>query len=129
MPTIWCRKFRIVTLSVLLTGTWSNLKADTAIPEADGKWNIKCECLRNFNNCHKKFFATAEGKSKHYWHQDAYVKKGIPLDLAEACYRKRDVYNKGEESCCIIPGDEAATIKNLFSASQYRRSVPSTSKP
>jgi hypothetical protein len=113
------KQFSRMIFGLMLGSVCAAASTGTVTPDADGQWKIKCECLTRFDLCESEFFATAAGKPTHSWYQDIFVTKGVPADLNAACYRKRDTGIGGLGACCSISGDEAATIKNLFSGTKY----------
>lgn len=68
--------------------------------EKDGVVSVRGVCLLGTTGCQSKFFSTLAGNQRNDWWQDVHVKKDQPVDLAHACYRKRDDEKKGAGLCC-----------------------------
>jgi hypothetical protein len=65
-----------------------------------GDAEITCLCILGSSGCSSDFFDKASGSQRVDWRQTVSVVAGKEVDLAAACYRKRDVNPGGKGLCC-----------------------------
>lgn len=88
-------------------------------PSQDGQAQAHCVCVAATTGCLSMVLWKLEGKPSHDWWQTIHLTAGKEVDLGLACYRKRDVDDKGAGMCCVLPvapDDEPdpADVNKLF---------------
>ncbi len=68
--------------------------------EKSGDAEITCVCILGSSGCSKDFFDKASGSQRVDWKQTVSAVAGKEVDLAAACYRKRDTNPGGKGLCC-----------------------------
>jgi hypothetical protein len=89
----------------------------TYTPQADGKISIECACqtpTAGMEQCLLGIMDASAGRPRTTWQQTVFGQANKPIDLAAACYRKRDVASAGGSSCC--EGTDESSSKKFFAA-------------
>jgi len=81
----------------------SGVLAKTTFPNS-GNAAVECVCILATSGCTLAVFDKAAGSQRVDWRQTISVLAGREVDLASACYRKRDTDTGGKGLCCL-PGN------------------------
>src|ERR1700722_18261677 len=101
MTTIY-RTIAAAAVSLLVAGVAvSDSKLiQSYTPQTDGQLSVECSCVSprmGQEQCLLGILDSAAGKPRETWRQALFGKAGKEIDLAAACYRKRDAANG---ACC-----------------------------
>lgn len=121
MPTIAIRIIGITSCAVAGIAASDTGYLQSYTPDSDGKFSVECACVSptaGLEQCVLGFMDAAAGYPRTTWRQDLFGKAGKEIDVASACFRKRDVASGGSSSCCEA-GDESSS-KKFFAAKIIR---------
>ena len=123
----WIRLFRsrpVASLSCLvlsgivaLTSRADSQLLQSYTPTSDGPISIECACVTptaGQEQCLLGILDAAAGRPRHTWRQVVHGSAGKSIDLAGACYRKRDVDAAGASLCC--EGSDGNSSRKFFGA-------------
>ena len=87
-----------------------------------GDAKLHCACVTTRSGCDTKLSQPLAAESVHQWRQTLQVEAGESVDVAAACWRKRDVPGHGDALCCSPVlnqnGDPVpAELRKLYGAS------------
>jgi hypothetical protein len=90
-----------------------------------GDARVHCACVTIRGGCDVKLHLPFAEGTVHQWWQIVQIEAGKPVDVASACWRKRDVPGYGDAYCCspgIRPDGEPIPreLRNLFGATATR---------
>jgi hypothetical protein len=93
-----------------------------------GDAKLHCACVTTRSGCDTKLSQPLAAESVHQWWQTLQVEAGESIDVAAACWRKRDVPGHGDALCCSPVlnqnGDPMpAELRKLYGASTTEEPV------
>jgi hypothetical protein len=95
------------------------------LPEFTGVALIHCYCTLGTSGCGSDFFWRLAGSPVHDWWQEIHLVDGKEVDLASACFRKRDAEKLGGGLCCSVnekdgkPDD--VMLRKFFGVSEVKQ--------
>lgn len=126
---------RLLVAVILFLGLPLSLASDTpaetpkmihkATFTRGGDAGLHCACLTTRSGCDRKLQQPFAPDTVHQWWQVAQVEAGTSLDVATACWRKRDVPSQGDALCCSPSLDQNGNpvpreLRNLYGATATR---------
>mgnify|MGYP007050458733 CR=1 FL=1 len=98
-------KFKLLTVSFFAILSFGS----SSIAQQHEKRELHCVCVTGTSACPLKFFDELADKPRHEWNQDIFIASGRTLtqqELNQACWRKRDVDDRGGGLCCSLDNNE-----------------------
>ncbi len=94
-----------------------------------GDASLHCACITTRGGCDTKLQHPLAAGNVHQWWQIVQVETGKPVDVASACWRKRDVPAHGDALCCSPTlnqdGDPIPReLRRLYGATSTREPSP-----